>query len=81
MVEVSTGSVIYAINEKTLEVTSPQADERMVSMLNRSVQTELLDYSPALGSKVLFAAQVVARVTDGKIAGKPKPSSEKGVVY
>lgn len=81
MVEVSTGSVVYAINEQTLEVTAPQANDRMVSMLNRSVQSELLDYSPALGDKVLFAAQVVERVTGGKIVGKPEPPFKKGVVY
>lgn len=81
MVEVSTGSVVYAIDEQTLEVTAPQANERMVSMLNRSVQAELLDYSPALGSRVLFAAQVVARLAGGKVASKPEPSPEKGVVY
>jgi len=81
MVKVTTGFVIYVIDDKTLQVTAPQASERMVSMVNRFVQTELSDYSPALGSKVLFAAEVVARVTGGKITGKPKPTSEKGVVY
>jgi hypothetical protein len=81
MSEVSTGSVVYVINEQTLAVSSAQASERMVAMLNRSVQSQLIDYSPAFGSKGLFAARVVAELVGGKISKTAVSPSEKGVVY
>lgn len=81
MQEVSTGSVVYAISEKTLTVSSAQASERMVAMLNRAVQSQLIDYSPAFGSKGLFAARVVAELVGGKISKTPDSPSEKGIVH
>ncbi|NDF13525.1 MAG: hypothetical protein EB060_12025 [Proteobacteria bacterium] len=81
MPEVSTGSVVYVINEKTLAVSSAQARERMVAMLNRAVQSQLIEYSPAFGSRGLFAARVVAELVGGKISKTNDSSSQKGVVY
>lgn len=81
MAKVSTGLITYLVDEKTLLVSSALANKRMTDLLNRTVQTELLDYSPAMGSKVLFAAMVVANIVKGKVALVDQPSSEKGVVY
>lgn len=81
MVEVTTGKVRYAVDAKTLAVSSASANQRILETINSAVQNELLDYSPALGDKLIFAANVVARVVGGKVAAGAVVSSEKGIVY
>lgn len=81
MAEVTTGSVTYIIDAKTLEVSSREADGRMTAAVNRAVQSELLDYSPALGTKLAFAAGVVARLVGGHVSRIEEPPAEEGVVY
>lgn len=81
MAEVTTGSVTYIIDAKTLEVSSRDADSRMIAAANRAVQLELLDYSPALGTQLAFAASVVARLVGGDVSRIDEPPQEEGVVY
>jgi hypothetical protein len=81
MAEITTGQVTYTVDAKTLAVSSASAKQRMIAILDSAVQAELLDYSPALGDKLIFAANVVARIVGGKVVAGTVATSEKGVVY
>ena len=81
MAEVTTGTVLYTIDAATLLVSSSDANRRMIDLINKALAVELLDYSPALGSKLAFAAGVVARLVSGTIVSIDDPPAEKGRVY
>lgn len=81
MAKVTTGTVTYTIDAATLKVSSDTASDRMIAAVDRAIQSELLDYSPALGSKLAFVANAVARFVGGKASEVDEPPAEEGVVY